>query len=39
MSHIVPQQIYPKWNTFLHIREELDPAGLFLNEYLCSFLA
>ncbi|TDL71136.1 FAD-binding protein [Rhodococcus qingshengii] len=33
------QKIYPKWNTFLHIREELDPAGLFLNDYLCSLLA
>ncbi|MCS1350826.1 D-arabinono-1,4-lactone oxidase [Mechercharimyces sp. CAU 1602] len=25
---------YPKWEEFMRVREELDPAGLFLNPYL-----
>ena len=25
---------YPKWQSFLEVRQELDPKGLFLNDYL-----
>lgn len=28
------ESLYPKLNDFLHIREKLDPQGLFLNEYV-----
>lgn len=28
------EKLYPKWNTFLAIREQYDPNGLFLNGYL-----
>lgn len=27
-------QLYPRWNDFLTIRQELDPEGRFLNEHL-----
>ncbi len=26
--------LYPKWNAFLSLRDRLDPAGVFLNDYL-----
>lgn len=26
--------LYPEWNTFTGLRDELDPNGVFLNEYL-----
>lgn len=28
------KEIYPRWNDFIALREQLDPQGLFLNEYL-----
>lgn len=28
------QKLYPKWDTFLKIRESFDPDGLFLNTHL-----
>ncbi len=31
-------ELYPKWNDFRRVREELDPKGVFLNEYLKSLL-
>jgi len=27
--------LYPMWETFLDVRQRLDPDGVFLNEYLC----
>ncbi|GCE45635.1 sugar-1,4-lactone oxidase-like protein/FAD-linked oxidoreductase [Thermosporothrix hazakensis] len=27
-------ELYPRWNDFRRVREELDPQGLFLNSYL-----
>ncbi|HTO09640.1 MAG TPA: D-arabinono-1,4-lactone oxidase, partial [Myxococcota bacterium] len=30
---------YPRWNDFLALRRELDPRGLFLNEYLAGLFA
>jgi FAD-linked oxidoreductase len=31
-------QLYPRWNDFLRIRRQLDPQGVFLNEYLRAML-
>ena len=28
------RQMYPRWDDFLALRKELDPAGVFLNRYL-----
>lgn len=28
------RRLYPKWDSFLEIREEMDPTGVFLNDYL-----
>lgn len=28
------KQLYPKWEDFQQLRRELDPTGLFLNEYM-----
>jgi FAD/FMN-containing dehydrogenase len=28
------KQSYPEWNKFMQIRKEIDPGGLFMNEYL-----
>ena len=28
------KEIYPRWNDFIALREQLDPQGLFLNDYL-----
>lgn len=28
------EEIYPKWESFIELREKLDPTGKFLNEYL-----
>lgn len=35
-SHIATDfaQLYPRWNDFLAVRQELDPTGRFLNEHL-----
>lgn len=30
--------VYPKWDAFLHLRQELDPSGVFLNPYLAEML-
>lgn len=30
--------VYPKWDAFLRLRQELDPSGLFLNPYLAEML-
>ncbi|MFS0781734.1 D-arabinono-1,4-lactone oxidase [Bacillus sp. 1P06AnD] len=30
------QHMYPKYSDFLAIRDQLDPAGIFMNEYLSS---
>jgi len=30
--------MYPEWNRFLKIRKELDPEGIFLNDYLKQIL-
>lgn len=31
-------QLYPHWDDFLRIRQQLDPQGMFLNAYLCTLL-
>ncbi len=31
-------QLYPHWNDFLRVRQQLDPRGVFLNEYLRAML-
>lgn len=31
-------QLYPHWNDFLRIRQQLDPRGIFLNDYLRALL-
>ena len=31
-------QLYPHWNDFLRVRQQLDPQGLFLNDYLREML-
>jgi FAD/FMN-containing dehydrogenase len=28
------KQSYPEWNKFMQIRKDMDPGGLFMNEYL-----
>ncbi|TQJ30774.1 FAD-binding protein [Microbacterium sp. SLBN-146] len=30
--------LYPRWGDFLALREELDPRGVFVNEFLARFL-
>ncbi|MEK4512305.1 D-arabinono-1,4-lactone oxidase [Paenibacillus sp. FSL K6-2524] len=30
--------VYPKWDAFLRLRQELDPSGVFLNPYLVEML-
>ena len=31
-------QLYPRWNDFKHVRNEVDPHGIFLNSYLRALL-
>jgi FAD/FMN-containing dehydrogenase len=31
-------ELYPAWENFLQVREQVDPDGLFLNDYLCGLL-
>ncbi|GGH28854.1 D-arabinono-1,4-lactone oxidase [Paenibacillus segetis] len=32
------RSVYPKWDAFLRLRQELDPSGVFLNPYLAEML-
>lgn len=32
------REMYPEWENFLRIRQECDPAGVFLNDYLAELL-
>jgi FAD/FMN-containing dehydrogenase len=32
------RRVYPRWDDFLRIREELDPTGRFLNPHLRAVL-
>lgn len=34
LDHHTLSQLYPRWSDFLHIRQQLDPEGIFLNDYL-----
>lgn len=34
MSGAELAQLYPEWSRFQQIREQLDPEGIFLNDYL-----
>lgn len=34
MDHAQLQAAYPRLDDFLHVREKLDPNGMFLNEYV-----
>lgn len=36
MSHDDLEQVYPKWQDFLKVRQDLDPQGLWLNPHLRS---
>jgi len=31
-------QLYPRWDDFLRVRQQLDPRGIFLNDYLREML-
>jgi FAD-linked oxidoreductase len=33
-SHRYLETVYPKWKDFLKVRKQLDPDGIFLNDYL-----
>lgn len=34
LDHRTLSQLYHRWSDFLHIRQQLDPEGIFLNDYL-----
>ncbi|HEY0755900.1 MAG TPA: D-arabinono-1,4-lactone oxidase [Ktedonobacteraceae bacterium] len=38
LDHHTLSQLYPHWSDFLRIRQQLDPQGIFLNDYLCAML-
>ncbi|HET8843010.1 MAG TPA: D-arabinono-1,4-lactone oxidase, partial [Ktedonobacteraceae bacterium] len=38
LNHQQFSQLYPHWSDFLRIRQQLDPQGVFLNEYLRDML-
>lgn len=38
LDHHKFAQLYPHWSDFLHIRRQLDPEGIFLNDYLRTML-
>lgn len=38
LDHRTLAQRYPRWRDFLRTREQLDPQGLFLNDYLHTML-
>ncbi len=38
LDHRALSQLYPHWSDFLRIREQLDPQGVFLNDYLRTLL-
>lgn len=38
LNHQQFSQLYPHWSDFLRIRQQLDPQGVFLNEYLRNML-
>jgi len=37
-DHRTFSQLYPRWSDFLRVRQQLDPQGMFLNDYLREML-
>ena len=38
LDHHTLARLYPRWNDFLRVRQQLDPRGTFLNAYLRDLL-